>query len=121
MAEKYREIGTKSFAHYMGEPIVSSHYPPAHHGLGRTGALFTEGGGPVNSNKLWMTAQSAPCFGMPISGHAFGASVPATESRIATTLVVRDRAMATQGAVKRGTGFAQAYLPGTNAWRPPTC
>jgi hypothetical protein len=75
----------------------------------------------VNSTKLWMTANSPSCFGMPISGHAFGASVPATDSRIATTFVVRDRAAATQGAVKGGMGLAQAYFPGTSAWRPPTC
>ena len=24
-------------------------------------------------------------------------------------------------AIKGGMGFAQAYLPGTTAWRPPTC
>ena len=65
----------------------------------------------MNSNKLWMTVQTPSCFGMPISGHAFGAI---------TTDVVRDRA-ATQGAVKGGMGLAQAYFPGTSAWRPPTC
>ena len=75
----------------------------------------------MNSTKLWKTAPNPSCFGMPISGHAFGAAVPATESRIATTLVVRDRAAATQGAVKGGMGLAQAYFPGTSAWRPPTC
>ncbi|MBA2953853.1 hypothetical protein GON03_05940 [Nocardioides sp. MAH-18] len=74
----------------------------------------------MNSTKLWMTAQTPSCFGMPISGHAFGASVPAS-SRLATTTVVRDRAAATQGAVKGGMGLAQAYFPGTSAWRPPTC
>lgn len=80
----------------------------------------------MNSTKLWMKAPSSAfagqsCFGMPISGHAFGAAVPATDTRIATTLVVRDRVAATQGAVKGGMGLAQAYFPGTSAWRPPTC
>ena len=75
----------------------------------------------MNSTKLWMTAQTPSCFGMPISGHAFGASVSATDSRFVTTTVVRDRAAATQGAVKGGMGLAQAYFPGTSAWRPPTC
>ncbi len=78
----------------------------------------------MNSNKLWMTAPSTAsaaqsCFGMPISGHAFGTATPAAEARTATTLVVRDRAVkAIQGAVM---GFAQSYFPGTSAWRPPTC
>lgn len=80
----------------------------------------------MNSIKNWTKAPSAAvagqsCFGMPISGHAFGATVPATDARTATTLVVRDRVAATQGAVKGGMGLAQAYFPGTNAWRPPTC
>lgn len=80
----------------------------------------------MNSTKLWMTATAPSCFGMPISGHAFGASVPATDSRIATTSVVRDRVAATQGGVKGDMGTAhavlgQAYFPGTSAWRPPTC
>lgn len=61
------------------------------------------------------TAQSPSRFGMPACGHRWtqvqgsllqGASVPA---------VVRDR-----GAKAGVTAFA-IYVPGDNAWRPPTC
>jgi hypothetical protein len=53
---------------------------------------------------------------MPISGAAFGAFTPATDA-------VRERAAiaATQGAVKAHVGLAPSQLPGTTAWRPPTC
>jgi hypothetical protein len=78
----------------------------------------------VNSTKLWMTAQTAPCFGMPISGHTFDVITPATDARTTRTAVaVRERAViaATKGAVKGDLGLAQSYFPGTSAWRPPTC
>jgi hypothetical protein len=102
----------------MREPIVSSHQPQAHDGLWQDRRTYSpKEVATVNSTKLWMTAQTPSCFGMPISGHDFGASIPATESRLATTTVVRDRAAAAQGAVKGG----MAYFPGTSAWRPPTC
>ncbi len=77
----------------------------------------------MNSNKLWMTAQTPSAFGMPISGHT--SCVVATEARtaVATTLVVRDRVAFTgiDGAVKAGNGLALSYFPGTSAWSPPTC
>ncbi|CAB4744983.1 hypothetical protein GCM10027270_28180 [Nocardioides ginkgobilobae] len=59
------------------------------------------------------TAQTPSRFGMPACGHRWtqvqgslleGAAVPA---------VVRDR-----GAK---TGVFAIYIPGDNAWRPPTC
>ncbi|MBB3043316.1 hypothetical protein [Nocardioides soli] len=77
----------------------------------------------MNSIKLRLTAQTPFRFGMPISGHAFGACAPATDARIATTTVVRERAVitATEGGTKGQLGLAQSYFPGTSAWRPPTC
>jgi hypothetical protein len=79
----------------------------------------------MNSIKLRMTAQTPSPFAMPISGHAFGVTVPATDvCSAAATLVVRDREAViagTTGAVKGDMGLAQSYFPGTSAWRPPTC
>ncbi|MGB0101100.1 MAG: hypothetical protein WBP61_12550 [Nocardioides sp.] len=78
----------------------------------------------MNSIKLWMTAQTPSAFGMPISGHSFGVTTRATDvCAAATAVVVRDRAViaATKGATDGELGFAQSYLPGTSAWRPPTC
>ena len=72
-----------------------------------------------------LTAQIPSTFGMPISGHAFGVTTPATAAIFAAaTLVVRDRDAATAGstgAVKADMGLAQLYFPGTSAWRPPIC
>jgi hypothetical protein len=73
----------------------------------------------MNSTKLRMTASTPSRFGMPSCAHAFGMT-PATDLR-AATLVVRAGIEGTQGAIERGTGFAPSYLPGTSAWRPPTC
>ena len=70
----------------------------------------------MNSNKLWMTDITPSCFGMPISGHAFG-----TAATTATATVVRERFDATTGAVKPGFAATQSYLPGPTAWRPPSC
>ena len=67
----------------------------------------------MNSNKLWMTAQNPSCFGMPMSGHAFG-----------TTTVVRERVAAIalrHGCRQAGPGLTQSYFPGNSAWRPPSC
>jgi len=79
----------------------------------------------VNSNKLWMTAQIPSGFGMPMSGHAFGAAVLATDVRgTDTTTVVRERITdiaGTKGAVKADRVLTQSYFPGNSAWRPPTC
>jgi hypothetical protein len=73
----------------------------------------------VNSNKLWMTAQIPSGFGMPMSGHAFGAGMTA-----GTTTVSRERVTViagVKGAVKADRVLTQSYLPGNSAWRPPTC
>ena len=74
------------------------------------------------------TAQTPSTFGMPISGSAsgsilgrsiVGAFVSAADKCALATPVVRDRQFAA------GTGSivspAQAYFPGTSAWRPPSC
>jgi len=78
----------------------------------------------VNSNKLWMTAQTPSAFGMPISGHSYGVITRATDAcaAAATTFVVRERAViaAAKGAVKGDMGLALSF-PGTTAWSPPTC
>ena len=76
----------------------------------------------MNSTKLWMTAQTPSAFGMPISGHAFGATTDVCPA--AATVAVRERAgivAATTGATEADLGLAQSYFPGTSAWRPPTC
>jgi deoxycytidylate deaminase len=82
----------------------------------------------VDSNKTWMTDQTPSTFGMPISGHAFGiATCPRVASLRGTTVsaavIERDRVVATgtTGAAKGDMGLAQSNLPGTSAWRPPTC
>ena len=77
----------------------------------------------MNSNQTWMTAQTPSAFGMPISGHSFGATTRATDvCAAAATVVVRDRAVITAGAGAKGDmGLAPSYFPGTSAWRPPTC
>ncbi|MFC7496939.1 MULTISPECIES: hypothetical protein [unclassified Nocardioides] len=76
----------------------------------------------MNSNQIWMTAQTPSRFCAPISGHAFGGFTPAIDART-TAAVVRERAViaATKGGVKGDMGLAQSYFPGTSAWRPPTC
>lgn len=50
--------------------------------------------------------------GMPVCGHAAGSALTAAVaiSGSTTGAVVRDRQLA-----------GKAYLPGTSAWRPPTC
>ena len=78
----------------------------------------------MNSTKLWMTAQTPSRFVMPISGHAFGATVRGVDACTTATLVVRERGTdiaGTKGAFKADMGLAQSYFPGTSAWRPPTC
>ncbi|MDF1602181.1 hypothetical protein [Nocardioides sp. YIM 152315] len=76
----------------------------------------------MNSTQLRTTARTPSRFCAPISGHAFGIAVPATDART-TTVVVRERAViaATKGGAKGDMGLAQSYFPGTSAWRPPTC
>lgn len=73
----------------------------------------------MNSNKLWMTAQIPSGFGMPMSGHAFGAGM--TDG---TTTVSRKRVTdiaGIKGAATADRVLTQSYLPGNSAWRPPTC
>ncbi len=78
----------------------------------------------MNSTMTTTTTQIASTFGMPISGHASGSTlgrtvVGAADKCALATPVVRDRKFAA------GTGSivspAQAYFPGTSAWRPPSC
>lgn len=79
----------------------------------------------MNITKLTMTARKPAFagttgFGMPTSGHAFGAT--AAISHATTVSVVRDRKPATAViGTDASTGLAQSYFPGTSAWRPPTC
>ena len=70
------------------------------------------------------TTQISSTFGMPISGRASGSTlgrtvVGAADKCALATLDVRDRRFVA------GTGSivspAQAYFPGTSAWRPPSC
>ena len=70
-------------------------------------------------------------FAMPISGSAsvaglgcpqgqtIVATVGAADARALATPVVRDRKFA--GATGSIVSQAQAYFPGTSAWRPPSC
>ena len=77
----------------------------------------------MNSIKLSTTAQIPSYFRMPMSGHAFGTSAPVAGSRPSAALVVRDRVVATDlaAAVAAGLRFGQTTIPGTSAWRPPSC
>jgi len=78
----------------------------------------------MNSTKLSTTARIPSYFGMPMSGHAFGASAAVAGSCLSAALVVRERAVAATdltGAAQAGLRFGQTTLPGTSAWRPPTC
>ena len=64
----------------------------------------------MNTNTIAMAATIPSGFGMPVCGHAF----PTSFAGLGTTSVVRDR----QAAIKGDMGLA--YVPGTNAWRPPS-
>ena len=66
---------------------------------------------PVDTNTNPMAATNPSSFGMPICGHAFETSFAGAD----TTTVVRDR----QAALKGDMGLA-AYVPGPQAWSPPT-
>ena len=59
-----------------------------------------------------MTVSIPSSFGMPICGHAF----ETTFAGVDTTSVVRDR----QAVLKGDMGLAMAYVPGPQAWSPPT-
>ena len=63
-------------------------------------------------NTIPMTANTPSGFGMPACGHAFRVS----SAGFATTGVVRDR----QATAAKGDMGLIAYVPGTNAWRPPS-
>ncbi len=65
----------------------------------------------MNTNTIAMAAKIPSGFGMPVCGHAVGASFVG----LVTTSVVRDR----QAAIKGDMGLI-AYVPGTSAWRPPS-
>jgi hypothetical protein len=77
----------------------------------------------MNSIKLRTTAQFPSYFAMPMSGHAFGASSLVAGSCPSAALVVRERAVAADvaGAATAGLRFGATTIPGTSAWRPPTC
>jgi hypothetical protein len=77
----------------------------------------------MNSIKLRATAQFPSYFGMPVSGHAFGASSLVAGSCPSAALVVRERAVVADvtGAATAGLRNASTSIPGTTAWRPPTC
>ncbi|MDX6373843.1 MAG: hypothetical protein QOD98_2831 [Nocardioidaceae bacterium] len=69
----------------------------------------------MNTNTIAMTAKIPSGSGMPICGHLPQMSaLPTGLVGLGTTSVVRDR----QAAIKGDMGFA--YVPGTNAWRPPS-
>jgi hypothetical protein len=68
----------------------------------------------MNTNTIAMAAKIPSGTGMPICGHAFRASTQPTFGALGTTSVVLDR----KAAIKGDMGLA--YVPGTNAWRPPS-
>ena len=69
----------------------------------------------MNTNKLWMTAQTPSSIGMPISGYAFGTTAASQAGLVAVTTDVRDRHVAGDQSLVMGT------FPGTSAWSPPIC
>jgi len=84
------------------------------------------------SSTMTKTAARIPStFGMSISGsasvaglgcpkvHTIVATVGAVDARALATPVVRDRKLA--AATGSIVSQAQAYFPGTSAWRPPSC
>lgn len=76
----------------------------------------------MSNTKIRTTVQIPSGFGMPACGHAFRVTTDARTT--ATALVMRERAgnvWAAKGATDGDLGLAQSYIPGTSAWRPPTC
>ena len=83
----------------------------------------------MNSTQPMTTVRIPSGFAMPTCGHApasalgtvwtlgcdRGTTLP-TGGVVST--VVRERQAA---VVTDGRAFAKAYIPGTSAWRPPTC
>jgi hypothetical protein len=66
----------------------------------------------MNTNTIAMAAKIPSGFGMPICGHAR----PTSFAGLGTTSVVLDR----QAAIGTKGDMGLAYVPGTNAWRPPS-
>ena len=66
----------------------------------------------MNTNTIAMAAKIPSGFGMPICGHARQTSFVG----LGTTSVVLDR----QAAIGTKGDMGLAYVPGTNAWRPPS-
>lgn len=76
----------------------------------------------MTSTKLSMTVQTPSRFGMPICGHAVGATRRVEDALAATSaLVVRGRIAGTTDAVAVKAGFVPSAIQGTTAWRPPSC
>ncbi|MSZ75486.1 MAG: hypothetical protein F2667_00090 [Actinobacteria bacterium] len=74
----------------------------------------------MNSITTQWTTQNSSAFGMPTCGHAsFGASLRGTGVFVGSAGV--DSRVRPATSVKGAMGIATAYLPGTSAWRPPTC
>jgi hypothetical protein len=69
----------------------------------------------MNTNKLWMTAQTPSSIGMPISGYAFGTTAASQAGLVAVATDVRDCHVAGVPSLVEG------IRPGTSAWRPPNC
>ena len=69
-------------------------------------------------NTIQMAAQIPSGFGMPACGHT-AASLTGFAGFGATTVVRERQAAVITGDVKGDMGLA-AYVPGTNAWSPPS-
>jgi hypothetical protein len=75
----------------------------------------------MNTNTIAMAATIPSGFGMPVCGHLPQMSTSPTSTQpifggLGTTSVVLDR----QAAIGTKGDMGLAYVPGTNAWRPPS-
>jgi hypothetical protein len=70
----------------------------------------------MNTNTIKTAVQIPSGFGMPACGHASFRVSALPAIGFATTSVVRDR----QATAAKGDMGLIAYVPGTNAWRPPS-
>ena len=71
----------------------------------------------MNTNTIAMAATIPSGFGMPVCGHLPQMSTsPTSFAGLGTTSVVLDR----QAAIGTKGDMGLAYVPGTNAWRPPS-
>ncbi|MBZ5740690.1 hypothetical protein [Nocardioides mangrovi] len=85
----------------------------------------------VNSNQIWMTAETPSDFGMPTTGCAFGVTTASRRAAVqgtavsaaapATATLVRERKAIVGSGIDGHLGLVQSYFPGTTAWRPPSC